>query len=136
MKELLFEILTPDGYVKNGFDKKKLKSIMKNTMVVNYDKNKHNLNHIDKTKNSKKISFYEYGKKYSFASSTTMKNNIYFILDVDADCKVSNLADSTIKFLKENMKRTNVTFVLNNPKNIKLSSEDYAILKELNYDLL
>ena len=58
MKELLFEILTPDGYVKNGFDKKKLKSIMKNTMVVNYDKNKHNLNHIDNTKNSKKFNFY------------------------------------------------------------------------------
>ena len=137
MKELLFEILTPDGYVKNGFDKKKLKSIMKNTMVVNYDKNKHNLNHIDKTKNSKKISFYEYGKKYSFASSTTMKDKIYFILDMDDNCRVSNLADSTIKFLKENMKRTDyLTFVLNNPKNIKLSSEDYAILKELNYDLL
>ena len=41
------------GMLKNGFDKKKLKSIMKNTMVVNYDKNKHNLNHIDNTKNSK-----------------------------------------------------------------------------------
>ena len=51
MKELLFEILTPDGYVKNGFDKKKLQNIMKNTMVVNYEKQNHNLEHIDKTKN-------------------------------------------------------------------------------------
>ena len=53
MKELLFEILTPDGYVKNGFDKKKLQNIMKNTMVVNYEKQNHNLEHIDNTKKSK-----------------------------------------------------------------------------------
>ena len=64
-----------------------------------------------------------------------MKNKIYFILDVDADCKVSNLADSTIKFLKENMKRTNVTFVLNNPKKYKIIIK-ILNLKELNYDLL
>ncbi len=127
MKELLFEILTPDGYVKNGFDKKKLQNIMKNTMVVNYEKQNHNLKHIDKTKNVKKFSLYEYPK---------MNDIVYFIVDISNDCRLSNLADSTIKFLKENIKNKNITFILKNPKNIKLSSEEYSILKEFNYNLI
>ena len=127
MKELLFEILTPDGYVKNGFDKKKLQNIMKNTMVVNYEKQNHNLEHIDKTKNVKKFSLYEYPK---------MNDIVYFIIDISNDCRLSNLADSTIKFLKENIKNKNITFILKNPKNIKLSSEEYSILKEFNYNLI
>lgn len=127
MKELLFEILTPDGYVKNGFDKKKLQNIMKNTMVVNYEKQNHNLEHIDKTKNVKKFSLYEYPK---------MNDIVYFIVDISNDCRLSNLADSTIKFLKENIKNKNITFILKNPKNIKLSSEEYSILKEFNYNLI
>ena len=126
MKELLFEILTPDGYVKNGFDKKKLQNIMKNTMVVNYEKQNHNLEHIDNTKNVKKFSLYEYPK---------MNDIVYFIVDISNDCRLSNLADSTIKFLKENIKNKNITFILKNPKNIKLSSEEYSILKEFNYNL-
>lgn len=127
MKELLFEILTPDGYVKNGFDKKKLQNIMKNTMVVNYEKQNHNLEHIDNTKNVKKFSLYEYPK---------MNDIVYFIVDISNDCRLSNLADSTIKFLKENIKNKNITFILKNPKNIKLSSEEYSILKEFNYNLI
>lgn len=127
MKELLFEILTPDGYVKNGFDKKKLQNIMKNTMVVNYEKQNHNLEHIDKTKNVKKFSLYEYPK---------MNDIVYFIVDISNDCRLSNLADSTIKFLKENIKNKNITFILKNPKNIKLSSEEYSILKKFNYNLI
>ena len=127
MKELLFEILTPDGYVKNGFDKKKLQNIMKNTMVVNYEKQNHNLKHIDKTKNVKKFSLYEYPK---------MNDIVYFNVDKSNDCRLSNLADSTIKFLKENIKNKNITFILKNPKNIKLSSEEYSILKEFNYNLI
>ena len=127
MKELLFEILTPDGYVKNGFDKKKLQNIMKNTMVVNYEKQNHSLKHIDKTKNVKKFSLYEYPK---------MNDIVYFIVDISNDCRLSNLADSTIKFLKENIKNKNITFILKNPKNIKLSSEEYSILKEFNYNLI
>ena len=127
MKELLFEILTPDGYVKNGFDKKKLQNIMKKTMVVNYEKQNHNLKHIDKTKNVKKFSLYEYPK---------MNDIVYFIVDISNDCRLSNLADSTIKFLKENIKNKNITFILKNPKNIKLSSEEYSILKEFNYNLI
>ena len=127
MKELLFKILTPDGYVKNGFDKKKLQNIMKNTMVVNYEKQNHNLKHIDKTKNVKKFSLYEYPK---------MNDIVYFIVDISNDCRLSNLADSTIKFLKENIKNKNITFILKNPKNIKLSSEEYSILKEFNYNLI
>ena len=127
MRELLFEILTPDGYVKNGFDKKKLQNIMKNTMVVNYEKQNHNLKHIDKTKNVKKFSLYEYPK---------MNDIVYFIVDISNDCRLSNLADSTIKFLKENIKNKNITFILKNPKNIKLSSEEYSILKEFNYNLI
>mgnify|MGYP006252357275 CR=1 FL=1 len=127
MKELLFEILTPDGYVKNGFCKKKLQNIMKNTMVVNYEKQNHNLEHIDKTKNVKKFSLYEYPK---------MNDIVYFIVDISNDCRLSNLADSTIKFLKENIKNKNITFILKNPKNIKLSSEEYSILKEFNYNLI
>tara|TARA_B100000886_G_scaffold339639_1_gene305728 strand:- start:1668 stop:2051 length:384 start_codon:yes stop_codon:yes gene_type:complete len=127
MKELLFEILTPDGYVKNGFDKKKLQNIMKNTMVVNYEKQNHNLKHIDKTTNVKKFSLYEYPK---------MNDIVYFIVDISNDCRLSNLADSTIKFLKENIKNKNITFILKNPKNIKLSSEEYSILKEFNYNLI
>ena len=127
MKELLFEILTPDGYVKNGFDKKKLQNIMKNTMVVNYEKQNHNLEHIDNTKNVKKFSLYEYPK---------MNDIVYFIVDISNDCRLSNLADSTIKFLKENIKNKNITFILKNPKNIKLSSEEYSILKEYNYNLI
>ena len=127
MKELLFEILTPDGYVKNGFDKKKLQNIMKNTMVVNYEKQNHNLKHIDKTKNVKKFSLYEYPK---------MNDIVYFIVDISNDCRLSNLADSTIKFLKENIKNKHITFILKNPKNIKLSSEEYSILKEFNYNLI
>ena len=127
MKELLFENLTPDGYVKNGFDKKKLQNIMKNTMVVNYEKQNHNLKHIDKTKNVKKFSLYEYPK---------MNDIVYFIVDISNDCRLSNLADSTIKFLKENIKNKNITFILKNPKNIKLSSEEYSILKEFNYNLI
>ena len=39
MKKHLFEILCPDGYVKNGFDKTKLKTLFANSMIVNYDKN-------------------------------------------------------------------------------------------------
>ena len=127
MKELLFEILTPDGYVKNGFDKKKLQNIMKNTMVVNYEKQNHNLEHIDNTKNVKKFSLYEYPK---------MNDIVYFIVDISNDCRLSNLADSTIKFLKENIKNKNITFILKNPKNIKLSSEEYSILKVFNYNLI
>lgn len=127
MKELLFEILTPDGYVKNGFDKKKLQNIMKNTMVVNYEKQNHNLEHIDNTKNVKKFSLYEYPK---------MNDIVYFIVDISNDCRLSNLADSTIKFLEENIKNKNITFILKNPKNIKLSSEEYSILKEFNYNLI
>ena len=127
MKELLFEILTPDGYVKNGFDKKKLQNIMKNTMVVNYEKQNHNLEHIDKTKNVKKFSLYEYPK---------MNDIVYFIVEISNDCRLSNLADSTIKFLKENIKNKNITFILKNPKNIKLSSEEYSFLKEFNYNLI
>ena len=127
MKELLFEILTPDGYVKNGFDKKKLQNIMKNTMVVNYEKQNHNLEHIDNTKNVKKFSLYEYPK---------MNDIVYFIVDISNDCRLSNLADSTIKFLKENIKNKNIPFILKNPKNIKLSSEEYSILKEFNYNLI
>lgn len=127
MKELLFEILTPDGYVKNGFDKKKLQNIMKNTMVVNYEKQNHNLEHIDNTKNVKKFSLYEYPK---------MNDIVYFIVDISNDCRLSNLADSTIKFLKENIKNKNITFILKNPKNIKLSSEEYSILKKFNYNLI
>ena len=127
MKELLFEILTPDGYVKNGFDKKKLQNIMKNTMVVNYEKQNHNLEHIDNTKNVKKFSLYEYPK---------MNDIVYFNVDKSNDCRLSNLADSTIKFLKENIKNKNITFILKNPKNIKLSSEEYSILKEFNYNLI
>ena len=127
MKELLFEILTPDVYVKNGFDKKKLQNIMKNTMVVNYEKQNHNLEHIDNTKNVKKFSLYEYPK---------MNDIVYFIVDISNDCRLSNLADSTIKFLKENIKNKNITFILKNPKNIKLSSEEYSILKKFNYNLI
>ena len=127
MKELLFEILTPDGYVKNGFDKKKLQNIMKNTMVVNYEKQNHTLEHIDNTKNVKKFSLYEYPK---------MNDIVYFIVDISNDCRLSNLADSTIKFLKENIKNKNITFILKNPKNIKLSSEEYSILKKFNYNLI
>ena len=127
MKELLFEIITPDGYVKNGFDKKKLQNIMKNTMVVNYEKQNHNLEHIDNTKNVKKFSLYEYPK---------MNDIVYFIVDISNDCRLSNLADSTIKFLKENIKNKNITFILKNPKNIKLSSEEYSILKKFNYNLI
>ena len=127
MKELLFEILTPDGYVKNGFDKKKLQNIMKNTMVVNYEKQNHNLEHIDNTKNVKKFSLYEYPK---------MNDIVYFIVDISNDCRLSNLADSTIKFLNENIKNKNITFILKNPKNIKLSSEEYSILKKFNYNLI
>ena len=127
MKELLFEILTPDGYVKNGFDKKKLQNIMKNTMVVNYEKQNHNLEHIDNTKNVKKFSLYEYPK---------MNDIVYFIVDISNDCRLSNLADSTIKFLEENIKNKNITFILKNPKNIKLSSEEYSILKKFNYNLI
>ena len=122
MKELLFEILTPDGYVKNGFDKKKLQNIMKNTMVVNYEKQNHNLEHIDNTKNVKKFSLYEYPK---------MNDIVYFIVDISNDCRLSNLADSTIKFLKENIKNKNITFILKNPKNIKLSSEEYSFFISL-----
>ena len=127
MKEFFFEILTPDGYVKNGFDKKKLQNIMKNTMVVNYEKQNHNLEHIDNTKNVKKFSLYEYPK---------MNDIVYFIVDISNDCRLSNLADSTIKFLKENIKNKNITFILKNPKNIKISSEEYSILKEFNYNLI
>ena len=111
MKELLFEILTPDGYVKNGFDKTKLQNIMKNTMVINYDSKKSNLKHINNTENVKKTSIYEYSK---------IQNNVEFILDMDEDCKLSNLADSTIKFLSQHIKNKNIKFNLNNPNNLNI----------------
>tara|TARA_B100001778_G_C18578248_1_gene626084 strand:- start:404 stop:787 length:384 start_codon:yes stop_codon:yes gene_type:complete len=127
MKELLFEILTPDGYVKNGFDKTKLQNIMKNTMVINYDSKKSNLKHINNTENVKKTSIYEYSK---------IQNNVEFILDMDEDCKLSNLADSTIKFLSQHIKNKNIKFNLNNPNNLIISSEEYEILKQFNYSLI
>ena len=65
-----------------------------------------------------------------------MNDIVYFIVDISNDCRLSNLADSTIKFLKENIKNKNITFILKNPKNIKLSSEEYSILKEFNYNLI
>tara|TARA_Y100000992_G_C21267741_1_gene494897 strand:- start:620 stop:1003 length:384 start_codon:yes stop_codon:yes gene_type:complete len=127
MRELLFEILTPDGYVKNGFDKTKLQNIMKNTMVINYDSKKSNLKHINNTENVKKTSIYEYSK---------IQNNVEFILDMDEDCKLSNLADSTIKFLSQHIKNKNIKFNLNNPNNLIISSEEYEILKQFNYSLI
>ena len=44
-----------------------------------------------------------------------MNDIVYFIVDISNDCRLSNLADSTIKFLEENIKNKNITFILKNP---------------------
>lgn len=125
MEEHLFEIVCPDGYVKNGFDKKKLKNIFANSMISNYDKNKFTSEHIDKS-DCKKSSIYNF--------QTYQKKSIFKIV-MDNDCRLSNLVDSTINLIKNCIEDGNITFILENPKNIKLSSEEYEILKQFNYEI-
>ena len=125
MKEHLFEIVCPDGYAKNGFDKKKLKDIFASSMICNYNKDTFNLNHIDEA-DCKKSSIYNF---------QTYQNKSIFKVIVDNDCKLSNLANSTINLVKECIKNGNIEFILENPQNIKLTSEEYEILKEFNYEI-
>ena len=54
---------------------------------------------------------------------------------MDNDCRLSNLVDSTINLIKNCIEDGNITFILENPKNIKLSSEEYEILKQFNYEI-
>lgn len=125
MKEHLFEILCPDGYVKNGFDKTKLKTIFANSMIVNYDKNTFTLDHID-TSDTKKTTIRDFSKH---------QNESIFKIVIDNDCKLSNLADSTINLIRDSIENGNIEFILENPKNIKLTSEEYEILKQFKYEI-
>ena len=125
MKEQLFEILCPDGYVKNGFDKTKLKNIFANSMIVNYDKNTFTLDHIDTSD----------GKKTTIRDFSKHQNESIFKIVIDNDCKLSNLADSTINLIRDSIENGNVEFILENPNNLKLTSEEYEILKQFKYEI-
>ena len=126
MKKHLFEILCPDGYVKNGFDKTKLKTLFANSMIVNYDKNTFTKEHIDTT-DCKKTTMRDFSKFHL--------SECVFKIVIDNDCKLSNLADSTISLLRDSIENGNIEFILENPNNTKLTSEEYEILKQLKYEI-
>lgn len=126
MAKNLYEILCPDGYVKNGFDKKKLKEIFSNTMVVNYDESSHTLEHIDTDTDSPKI---------SMADNINNISKLTFKVTIDSDCRLSNLANSTINVVKFGIISGNIKFLLENPQNLPLNSEEYEILKEFQYEI-
>lgn len=126
MAKNLYEILCPDGYVKNGFDKKKLKEIFSNTMVVNYNESSHTLEHIDIDSESSKI---------SMADDISNISKLTFKVSIDSDCRLSNLANSTINFVKFGIINGNIEFILENPQNLPLNSEEYEILKEFQYEI-
>ena len=58
-----------------------------------------------------------------------------FKIVIDKDCRLSNLADSTISLLRDSIENGDIEFILENPNNIKLTSEEYEILKQLKYEI-
>jgi hypothetical protein len=90
----LYEILCPDGFVKNGYNKAKLSTIFGNSMNSS-DKPNKDFSHID-NKAGDKVSIYEF--------SSYPKNSV-FEIHLDSDCSPIHLSPDTIEYL-ESYKRT------------------------------
>ena len=94
-------------------------------MIVNYDKNTFTKEHIDTSD----------GKKTTIRDFSKYQNESIFKIVIDNDCKLSNLADSTINLIRDSIENGNIEFILENPNNLKLTSEEYEILKQFKYEI-
>jgi|TARA_X000001036_G_C20339902_1_gene668097 hypothetical protein len=117
----LYEILCPDGYVKNGYDKSKLSTIFANSMNSSKTPNT-DFTHIDNSK-SEKISIFEY---------VSYPKESIFEIYLDENCSPKHLSPETINYL-EAYKKTGqlINVVIVASDNLKVSAEEEEILNKI-----
>ena len=130
MDKYLYEIVCPHGYVKNGFDKKKLVEYMKNIQVKHRDVETYTLEHICNEEKSKSTLFIDVGR------TTREKDDILiFEVKVDENCRLENLSGNTLDVLwdyfstidKDGSNRHKLKFSVVNENDIKFSKKDKRI---------
>ena len=120
----LYEILCPDGFVKNGYDKSKLTTIFANSMNNAETPNK-DFSHIDDSD----------GDKIAIFDFSSYPSNSIFEIHLNDDSSPKHLASETINYL-EAYKRTgqliDVILVTDDKKaNRTLSDEETKILNKI-----
>ena len=125
----LYEILCPDGYVKNGYDKSKLSTIFANSMNNSETPNT-DFSHIDDS-NGDKVAMFDF---QSYPSESN------FEIHLDSNCSPKHLSPETIDYL-EAYKRTgqliNVVIVTSDKEaNITLSEEEKEIMNKITDNII
>jgi hypothetical protein len=117
----LYEILCPDGYVKNGYDKSKLSTIFANSMNSSETPNT-DFTHIDDSEEDK-IAMYDF---QSYPSKSI------FEIHLDENCSPKNLSLETIDYL-EAYKNTGklISIIIVASGKYKLSDEEIKILNTI-----
>ena len=122
----LYEILCPDGYVKNGYNKSKLSTIFANSMNSGFIAPNKDFTHIDDSEGDK-VAMFDY---------QTYPSKSVFEIHLDTNCSPLHLSKETITYL-EAYKRTGqlIDVVIITSEGKTLSEEEQSVVNNISNNI-